>query len=257
MTDPAASADLDDATSEQDAAVDDAVADGGEESTGASDAAPDSGPKEEEETAGDAPERKFPAPEEQSTVDEHGYEWFVLKVTSNREKTVKKSLEKRIRREGLEDDFGEIVIPTQKVVDPKGGKKRVIEQKLFPGYMMIQMKLNDESWYLVRDTTGVGGFTGSSGSFTSADDRPAAMRPDEVDRMLGRVEEAQDEEAEPAKVQIDLPIGETVKIKEGPFETFEGTVEAIDELHGKVTVLIEIFGSPRPTEFEYWQVEKV
>ena len=256
MTDPAASADLAADASDKDAAVDDAVADGGEH-----DVVPDDAPHEEgaDETAAAAetPKRKFPAPEEQSTADEHGYEWFVLKVTSNREKTVKKSLEKRIRREGLEEDFGEIVIPTQKVVDPKGGKKRVIEQKLFPGYMMIQMKLNDESWYLVRDTTGVGGFTGSSGSFTSADDRPAAMRPDEVDRMLGKVEEAADEEAEPAKVQIDLPIGETVKIKEGPFETFEGTVEAIDELHGKVTVLIEIFGSPRPTEFEYWQVEKV
>ena len=215
-----------------------------------------------DDAAADEPEdrgsaSRFPAPAEESTVDELGYEWFVLKVTSNREKTVKKSLEKRIRREGMEEDFGEIVIPTQKVVDPKGGKKRVIEQKLFPGYMMIQMRLNDESWYLVRDTTGVGGFTGSSGSFTSADDRPAAMRPDEVDRMLGKVEEQLDEEAEPAKMKIDLPIGETVKIKEGPFETFEGTVEAIDELHGKVTVLIEIFGSPRPTEFEYWQVEKV
>ncbi|QDT15658.1 transcription termination/antitermination protein NusG [Alienimonas californiensis] len=252
MTDPAASADLDDATSAQDAAVDDAVTD-----SGAADASSEDAPREGGETPEEAPKRKFPAPEEQSTVDELGYEWFVLKVTSNREKTVKKTLEKRIRREGLEEDFGEIVIPTQKVVDPKGGKKRVIEQKLFPGYMMIQMKLNDDSWYLVRDTTGVGGFTGSSGSFTSADDRPAAMRADEVDRMLGKVEEAADEEAEPAKVQIDLPIGETVKIKEGPFETFEGTVEAIDELHGKVTVLIEIFGSPRPTEFEYWQVEKV
>lgn len=252
MTDPAASADLDDATSAQDAAVDEAVTDAGSE-----DASPEDAPREEGEKSDEPPKRKFPAPEEQSTVDEHGFEWFVLKVTSNREKTVKKTLEKRIRREGLEEDFGEIVIPTQKVVDPKGGKKRVIEQKLFPGYMMIQMKLNDDSWYLVRDTTGVGGFTGSSGSFTSADDRPAAMRADEVDRMLGKVEEAADEESEPAKVQIDLPIGETVKIKEGPFETFEGTVEAIDELHGKVTVLIEIFGSPRPTEFEYWQVEKV
>ncbi len=251
MTDPVASADLADGASAEDASAE-AVVPVAED--GSVEPEADAGEESAEPTP--AP-RKFPAPVEQSTVDEHGYEWFVLKVTSNREKTVKKSLEKRIRREGLEEDFGEIVIPTQKVVDPKGGKKRVIEQKLFPGYMMIQMKLNDESWYLVRDTTGVGGFTGSSGSFTSADDRPAAMRPDEVDRMLGKVDEVAGEEAEPAKVQIDLPIGETVKIKEGPFETFEGTVEAIDELHGKVTVLIEIFGSPRPTEFEYWQVEKV
>ena len=246
MTVPAVPADPTSDPSDEDGAVAVAVDDAG---TG--EVADDGAVAAVEEGGGagdDAPE--FPPPEEVSTVDADGYEWFVLKVTSNREKTVKKSLETRIKREAMEDDFGEIVIPTQKVVDPKGGKKRVVEQKLFPGYMMIQMRLNDESWYLVRDTTGVGDFTGGAG-------KPEPMRPDEVDRMLGKVEELTDEEAEPAKMKIDLPVGETVKIKDGPFETFEGTVEATDELHGKVTVLIEIFGSPRPTEFEYWQVEKV
>ena len=184
------------------------------------------------------------------TVDDEGYQWFVLKVTSNRERTVKTSLERRIKREGLEELFGEIVIPTQKVIDPKGGKKRVIEQKLFPGYVMIQMKLTDESWYLVRDTTGVGDFTGAAG-------KPAAMSMEEVQRMLGIQDEEESGEAEPAKVKIDLPVGEVVKIKDGPFESFEGTVEGIDEQHGKVTVLIEIFGRPTPTDLEYWQVEKV
>ena len=184
------------------------------------------------------------------TVDEDGYQWFVLKVTSNREKTVKTSLERRIKREGMEELFGEIVIPTQKVIDPKGGKKRVIEQKLFPGYVMVQMRLTDESWYLVRDTTGVGDFTGAAG-------KPAAMSMEEVQRMLGIQDEEESGEAEPAKVKIDLPVGEVVKIKDGPFESFEGTVEGIDEQHGKVTVLIEIFGRPTPTDLEYWQVEKV
>ena len=188
--------------------------------------------------------------------DADGFQWFVLKVTSNREKTVKKSLETRIKREAMEEDFGEIVIPTQKVVDPKGGKKRVIEQKLFPGYMMIQMRFTDESWYLVRDTTGVGDFTGNQSRGGQL--KPTPMTAAEVAKMLGGPDvDPETGEEEPAKVQIDLPVGETVKIKDGPFETFEGTVEAIDELHGKVTVLIEIFGSPRPTEFEYWQVEKV
>ncbi|MEM9702846.1 MAG: transcription termination/antitermination NusG family protein, partial [Planctomycetota bacterium] len=144
MTDPAPSASLADLEPESGSGSD-STADGAEEQAAAESAATE-----------DAPAREYPKPEEESTVDEDGYEWFILKVTSNREKTVKMSLEKRIRREGLEDDFGEIVIPTQKVVDPKGGKKRVIEQKLFPGYMMIQMKLNEDSWYLVRDTTGVG-----------------------------------------------------------------------------------------------------
>lgn len=175
--------------------------------------------------------------------------WYVLKVTNNREKSVKASLERRIKREGMEEFFGEIVIPTQKIVDAKGGKKRVVEQKRFPGYMMIQMHLNDESWHLVRDTSGVADFTGAAG-------KPIAMRSHEVEQMLGT---QQDEEsgAGPTKVKIDLEVGEVVKVKDGPFESFEGSVETIDETHGKITVLIEIFGRPTPTDLEYWQVEKL
>src|SRR5687767_3976870 len=95
--------------------------------------------------------------------DGAGMQWFVLKVQSNREKSIRDSLLRRIRREGLDEDFGEIVIPTEKVVETKGGKKKVKEQKLFPGYMMIQMRLTEETWYLVRDTSGVGDFTGAAG----------------------------------------------------------------------------------------------
>lgn len=176
-------------------------------------------------------------------------EWYVLKVTSNREKSVKTSLERRIKREGMEEFFGEIVIPTQKIVDAKGGKKRVVEQKRFPGYMMIQMHLNDESWHLVRDTSGVADFTGAAG-------KPIAMQPREVEQMLG-TQHDEESGAGPTKVKIDLEVGEVVKVKDGPFESFEGTIEAIDETHGKITVLIEIFGRPTPTDLEYWQVEKV
>lgn len=175
--------------------------------------------------------------------------WYVLKVTSNREKSVKASLERRIKREGMEEYFGEIVIPTQKIVDAKGGKKRVVEQKRFPGYMMIQMHLNDESWHLVRDTSGVADFTGAAG-------RPIAMQSHEVEQMLGTQQE-EESGAGPTKVKIDLEVGEIVKVKDGPFESFEGSVESIDETHGKITVLIEIFGRPTPTDLEYWQVEKV
>ena len=256
MADPATPADPAPASDEDAAgAVDDAVRAGGEET-----AADDPAPKEEAggaaetggETAAGVPAE---SEEDESPFHVEGFDWYVLKVTSNREKTVKKSLQTRIKREAMEDDFGEIVIPTQKVVDPKGGKKRVIEQKLFPGYMMIQMRMSEEGWYLVRDTTGVGDFTGGTRDKIA---QPPPMSREEVDRMLGGPEvDPETGEEEAPKVKIDLPVGETVKIKDGPFETFEGTVEAIDELHGKVTVLIEIFGSPRPTEFEYWQVEKV
>jgi transcriptional antiterminator NusG len=112
---------------------------------------------------------------------------------------------------------------------------------------MVQMVLNDETWYLVRDTSGIGDFTGAAG-------KPIAMHEDEIKRMLG-LEETK--EAEPAKIKIDLAPGETVKIKDGTFESFEGSIEAIDEASGKITVLIEIFGRSTPVELEYWQVEKV
>ncbi len=176
-------------------------------------------------------------------------DWYVLKVTSNRERTVKQSLERRIKREGVEEFFGQIVIPTQKVVDAKAGKKRVTEQKRFPGYMMIQMHLTDETWHLVRDTTGVADFTGAAG-------KPIAMQSHEVEKMLG-VQRDEESSSQPAKVKIDLANGEIVKVKDGPFESFEGTIANIDEAHGKITVLIEIFGRPTPTDLEYWQVEKV
>jgi transcriptional antiterminator NusG len=178
-----------------------------------------------------------------------GKQWYVLKVQSNRERTIKESLLRRIRQEGLEEFFGEIFIPTEKVAETKGGKKRVTEQKLYPGYLMIQMELNDETWYLVRTTGGVGDFTGAAG-------KPIPMEEHEIQRMLGLAEKAGKPE-EPARVKIPFQIGDTVKIKEGAFESFEGTVESIDEASGKITVLIQIFGRPTPVDLEHWQAERV
>jgi transcriptional antiterminator NusG len=177
-----------------------------------------------------------------------GMQWFVLKVQSNRERTIRNALLKRINREGLEEHFGEIIIPTEKVAETKGGKKRIVERKLYPGYIMIQLTLNDESWYLVRDTSGVGDFTGASG-------KPMPMQPHEIERMLGTEEEK--EAAEPARVKIDLSQGETIKINDGPFESFEGIVDGIDEASGKISVLVEIFGQSTPVELESWQVETI
>ncbi len=184
---------------------------------------------------------------EGETPTEDNKLWYVLKVSSNRERTIRESLLKRIKRDGQEEFFGDIIIPTEKVVETKGGKKKVTEHKLYPGYIMINMELNDESWYLVRDTNGVGDFTGAAG-------KPIPMAEDEINRMLG-LEDTKDDE--PSKVKIDFTPGESVKIKDGTFESFEGSIEGIDEEHGKVTVLIEIFGRSTPVELEYWQVEKV
>lgn len=177
-----------------------------------------------------------------------GRQWYVLKVQSNRERTIRDSLVRRIRQEGLEEFFGEIVIPTEKVVETKSGKKRVSEQKLYPGYLMIQMELNDDTWYLVRSTSGVGDFTGSAG-------KPIPMQDAEIQKMLGR-EQSKKEEA-PLKVKMEFQSGDHVKIKEGAFESFEGTIEAIDDASGKITVLIQIFGRPTPVDLEYWQVERM
>ncbi|MEZ6045776.1 MAG: transcription termination/antitermination protein NusG [Planctomycetaceae bacterium] len=173
--------------------------------------------------------------------------WYVLKVQSNREKSIREALLKRIKREDLEEYFGEIVVPTEKVAETKGGKKKVTERKLYPGYIMIQMILNDDTWYLIRDTNGVGDFTGAAG-------KPIPMQEEEISRMLGREEE---KDQEPAKLEIGFAAGETVKVKEGSFQSFEGVIDSIDQTSGKITVLIEIFGRSTPAELEYWQLEKV
>jgi transcription termination/antitermination protein NusG len=175
--------------------------------------------------------------------------WYVLKVQSNREKSIRESLLRRIRQEGLEEFFGDIVIPVEKIVDTKSGKKKVIEQKLYPGYLMVQMVLNDDSWYLVRTTGGVGDFTGAGG-------KPLPMPQNEIDRML-RVGEDNKPEVTAPRLKVEFTTGEQVKIKEGTFADFEGPVDSVDETNGKVTVLVEIFGRSTPVELEYWQVERV
>ncbi len=174
--------------------------------------------------------------------------WYVLKVQSNREKSIRDNLVRRIKREGLEEFFGEIIIPTEKVAETKNGKKTVRETKLYPGYLMVHMDLNDETWFLIRETNGVGDFTGAAG-------KPLPMQDHEVAKLLGREEEKQ--VGAPVRVKMEFAAGDTVKIKEGMFENFEGSVGSIDEAHGRVTVMIEVFGRSTPTEFEYWQIEKM
>lgn len=180
-------------------------------------------------------------------LSEGGKQWYVLKVQSNREKSIKAALERGIRREGMEDCFGEIIIPTEKIQETKSGRKKIVERKLYPGYIMIQMDLNDESWYLVRGTNGVGDFTGAAG-------KPIPMQEEEIRRMLDIKEGVDTGEA---KVRIDLTLGEMVKIKDGAFESFEGAIDAIDEPSGQITVLVEIFGQSTPVELEYSQVERI
>lgn len=173
--------------------------------------------------------------------------WYILKVQSNREESIKEGLIRRVKIAGLDRYFGEVFIPTEMVTEFKNGKKRIVKRKLYPGYIMVQMAVNDESWFLVRDTPGIGDFTGAGG-------RPAPMPESEVNRLI-RKEEEKTEEA--PKLKIAFKVGDRVKINEGTFENFEGEVHNIDQANGRVTVMINIFGRSTPVELEYWQIENL
>lgn len=174
-------------------------------------------------------------------------DWYILKVQSNRERTITEALQRKVAIEGLDRYFGQILVPTEKVTEFKAGKKKVVERKLWPGYIVVQMHLNDNTWFAVRETAGIGDFTGAAG-------KPAPMRAEEVAKILQSEEEVADEAP---KLKLKFQSGDKVKIKEGNFESFEGEVHAIDEASGRVTVMISIFGRSTPVEFDYWQVEAV
>jgi transcription termination/antitermination protein NusG len=174
-------------------------------------------------------------------------QWFILKVQSNREDSIRDTLLRRISMQGMERWFGEVIVPKEQVTEFKSGKKRVVWRKLYPGYILVNMILNDETWYLVRETGGIGDFTGSAG-------RPSPMLPQDVAKLLNKTEEKADEAP---RLKIAFKKGDRVKINEGTFENFEGEVEAIDEANGRVTVMLSIFGRSTPVDIEYWQIETV
>ncbi len=174
-------------------------------------------------------------------------EWYILKVQSNRERSISEALRRKIAIEGLDNYFGQVLVPTEKVTEFKGGKKKIVERKLWPGYIAVEMHVNDDTWFAIRETSGIGDFTGSAG-------KPTPMQPNEI-AMILHTEEEETEEA--PKLDIKFTPGDKVKVMEGNFENFEGEVSTIDEAHGRVTVMLSIFGRPTPVELEYWQVEVV
>jgi transcription termination/antitermination protein NusG len=173
--------------------------------------------------------------------------WYVLKVQSSREDTIRDALERRVKIQGLQRFFGRIVVPTEKITEIRNNKKRIVERKTYPGYIMVEMELNEKTWFVVRETPGVGDFVGAHGT-------PTKMTETEVNQMLGQ-ETAKTEE--PPRVRIDVERGDRVKIKDGPFENFEGTVEEVIEARGLVKVMLIIFNRPTPVDLEYWQVERI
>ncbi|MFC1706897.1 transcription termination/antitermination protein NusG [Planctomycetota bacterium] len=180
-------------------------------------------------------------------------QWFVLRVQAGREDSVKEALWKRIQTHDLEDQLSTLMVPSETVTEIKGGKRRSYSRKTFPGYVMAEVEVDEnnaipeEVWFLIRDTPGVGDFLG-------AYNKPTPMSPEDVDRMLFREADAITQEP---KVKIDMKPGDQVKIKEGPFENYDGTVEEVFPAKGMVKVVVTIFGRPTPVELEYWQVEAI
>jgi transcriptional antiterminator NusG len=173
--------------------------------------------------------------------------WYVVKVQSGREESIKEAIERRVKIEGLEECYGQIIIPIERVTEMRGGKRVVRERKLYPGYLMVEVEYNDRILYLFRETSGVGDFVGGG-----VNHPPQPMPPHEVERMLGRQGEQVPGVAH-AKPKFDR--GDRVKVKDGTFAGMEGEVKEILEAKGLVRVELTIFGRPVPVELEYWQVD--
>jgi transcription termination/antitermination protein NusG len=176
-------------------------------------------------------------------------QWYVVKVQSGREESIKEAIERRVKIEGLEEYFGQIVIPMEKVTELRKGKRYIKERKLYPGYLMVQVEFNENILYLFRETSGVGDFVG--GSLTKP---PHPMKAHEVEKMLALGGEGpkQDE-----KIKLRFDRGDRVKIRDGAFTGMEGEVKDLLEAKAHVRVEVTIFGRPVSVELEYWQVEPV
>jgi transcription termination/antitermination protein NusG len=172
--------------------------------------------------------------------------WYIVHTYSNFEKKVAEAIREQARNQGLEDRFEEIVVPTEEVVEVHRGRKRTAERRFFPGYVLAKMQMDDHTYHLVKNTPKVTGFLGSGQT-------PIPVTDKEVQRILGGVEER----AERVRPVIDFEIGERVKVKEGPFEGFEGQVEEIDEERGRVKVSVSIFGRATPVDLEFGGVIKL
>jgi transcriptional antiterminator NusG len=172
--------------------------------------------------------------------------WYVVQSQSNFENKVKLSLQERISREGLEDLFGQILIPTEEVVEMKMGQQRKSERKFFPGYVLVQMELTNESWHLVKDTPKVLGFIGGTS------DRPAPITEKEANAILNRIEDSVNK----PRHKVLFEAGEVVRIIDGPFKDFNGEIEEVLYEKSKLKVAVMIFGRATPVELNFDQVEK-
>ena len=172
--------------------------------------------------------------------------WYVVHVYSGMEKSVHRALLERIERMELQDAFGQILIPSEEVVEMKDGQRTITERRIFPGYVLVEMELTDQSWHLVKSTPRVTGFLGGSGS------RPTPISEKEVQKILSQIEEG----VEKPRPKVLFEVGEMVRVKEGPFADFNGNVEDVNYEKSKVRVSVAIFGRSTPVELDFSQVEK-
>lgn len=182
-----------------------------------------------------------------------GMKWYVLRVASNKEEQVRSTLARKVTIEALEDRIGRILVPTLKEKRMKAGALKILERKLYPGYVFVEMaceedgSISDNVWFLVKETTGVGDFIGSSG-------KPTSMPEHDVIQMLAVCQKGEDD---PGLSGLNIVKGDQVKIVDGAFESYEGEVDSVDERRGMVALIINIFGRSTPVEVGYWQLEKI
>lgn len=172
--------------------------------------------------------------------------WYVVHAYSGFEKSVQRALTERVARSGMADLFGRILVPVEEVVELKGGQKSISERKFFPGYVLVRANLTDEAYHLIKNTPKVTGFLGS-------DNKPVPIPDSEAERILSQVQDGVDR----PKPSVSFEIGEQVRVSDGPFASFNGTVQDVDEERSRLKVEVSIFGRATPVELEYAQVEKI
>jgi len=173
--------------------------------------------------------------------------WYVVHAYSGFEKSVQRALEDRIRRADMQSKFGRILVPTEEVVEMKGGQKSISERKFYPGYVLVEMEMEDEAWHLVKNTAKVTGFVGGG---------PGRKPPPLSDKEVGEILHQMQEGVEKPKPKVLFEVGEAVRVKEGPFTDFHGTVEEVNYDKSRIKVSVTIFGRATPVDLEFGQVEK-
>ena len=173
--------------------------------------------------------------------------WYVVHTYSGYENKVKANLEKRVESMGMQDKIFRVIVPEEEETEIKDGKKKVLKKKVFPGYVLVEIIMTDDSWYVVRNTPGVTGFVGSSG----AGSKPTPLLSEEIEVVLKRMG------VEEGRVDVDFEVGDSITVEEGPFANFGGTIEELDTDKNKVRVLVNMFGRDTPVELDFEQVEKL